>query len=394
MAAADQLTALMNLIGNVQGKSQTTKTSGGSQTTQTPVSDAGIQEILNQILSGSGGVKSIGSRARSSGLYNSTTEDQLLGELYATAANKAELARTPTVTTTVPTTQTTTQEGTGVAPLLGTLGGAFLASQAINIGSKVLSPLVESGANSIGSAITDLLGISGGEVGSGGSTKGFFDNIDLTSSGGFGGGFGGGSTDISAPEGYGINTSTLGNFGTSSDVQGAKGVNFGLDLDTGSTSAGVGGFGALGGLVGSLISGISGGSVSSGGGRGGGTSGGSVICTALKDQGLLDKELHAAGAKYLNAMSPITVIGYQVWGNKIAAKISEGHKGWTKVALPIAKSRTSLLASAGTFMDHVKHPLGTLTKFIGEPVCHVVGLLVPESTYTAMLKTYIAQKGV
>lgn len=389
MAAADQLTALMNLIGSVQGKSSTTKTSGGTQTTQTNVSDQGIQEILNQILSGSGGVKSIGSRGRASGLYNSTTEDQLLGELYSSAANKAELARTPTVTTTAPQTQTTKQEGTGVAPLLGTLGGAFLASQAINIGSKVLSPLVESGANSIGSALTDLLGISTDAIASNG--KGVFDNIDLSTGGGFGGGFGGGDTSISTGEGYGIDTSTLGSFGSSSNIEGAKGINFGFDTDTGATSANIGGLGALGGLLGSVISGFSGGSS---GGGGGGSSGGSVICTALKDKGLLDKELHAAGAKYLNAMNPITVIGYQVWGNKIADKIRAGNERWIKVALPLAKSRTGLLATRGTLVDHLRFPLGTLTKFIGEPVCHVIGLCVPDRLFVPMIAAYHAQKGV
>lgn len=394
-AAADQLSALVNLISGIQGKSSTTKTSGGTTTQQTNVSDQGIQEILNQILSGSGGVKDVGSAARKSGLYNSTTEDSLLSQLYATAANKAELARSPTVTTTAPQTQTTKQEGVGLGTTAATLGGAFLASQALNLGSKVLSPLIESGANSVGSAITDLLGINlSGSDSSGGSGKGLLDNIDFGGYGGFGGTVGGGGTGFNAAEGYGLNTSTLGSFNDSSSVPGAKGINFGMDLDTGNTSAGFSGFGALGGLLGSALSGLVGGSTGGGGGRSGGTSGGSVICTALKDRGLLDKDLHAAGSKYLNQMNPITVIGYQIWGNKIAAKITKGHKGWTKFALPLARSRTALLATAGTFMDHVKHPLGTLTKFIGEPICHLIGLFVPEKTFIEMFKVYNAQKGV
>lgn len=378
MAAADQLTALMNLIGNVQGKSQTTKTGGGTQTTQTNVSDKGVQEILNQILSGSGGVKSIGTAARKSGLYNSTTEEQLLGELYSSAANKAELARTPTVTTTSPTTTVQKAEGTGVAPLLGTLGGAFLASQAINIGSKVLSPLVESGANSIGDALSSVLGIGSPSSGTGntvGTGKNIFDNVDITNSGGFGGGFGGGDTSISTGEGYGLNTSNLGTFGSSSDVPGAKGINFGFNTDTGGTSASVGGMGALGGLIGSVLSGLSGGSFGSGGG-GSGSSGGSVICTALKDRGLLDRELHRAGEAYLSKLPVEVKVGYHYWACSIAAKIKAGHEGWTKVCLPVARSRTALLATAGSFTDHVRYPLGTITKFLGEPVCGLLGKLV------------------
>lgn len=388
MAAADQLTGLLNLIQGVQGKSQTTKTSGGTTTQQTNVSDQGVNELINRILSGQGGVKSVGSRARASGLYNSTSEDILLGNLYATAANQAELARTPTVTTTTPQTQTTEQEGIGIGGLAANLGGAFLASQALNLGSRALAPALEEGGN----YIADLLGLGSGSSGSGSKLK--LGDIDVDVGGGFGGNIGSSDVGIATGEGYGIDTSTLGNFGGSSSVPGAKGFNFGFDTDTGATSVGVGGLGAIGGLLGSLVSGLSGSSGSSGGGGGGGggTSGGSVICTALKDKGLLDKELHAAGSAYLNSMHPITVVGYQVWGNKIADKIRNGSKGWTKIALPIARSRTSLLASNGSFMDHVKHPLGTLTKFIGEPVCHLIGLCTPESIFIPMVQAYYAQK--
>jgi hypothetical protein len=390
MAAIDQLTSLASLISGINGKSQTTKTSGGTSTQQTNVSDQGIQQILNTILSGSGGVKSIGGRARSSGLYNSTSEDILLGNLYATAANQAELARSPTVTTTTPQTQTTKTDGPGIGGLATGLGGAFLASQALNIGAKALAPAVDAGSNYVSDLLSGLFGVSGN---SGDSSKVKLGDVDFSVGGGFGGDVGSSGGSISTGEGYGLNTSTLGNFGGSSSVPGAKGFNFGFDTDTGATSVGVGGLGSIGGLLGGLVSAVTGNSGGSSGG-GGSTSGGSVICTALKDQGLLDIELHAAGAKYLNAMNPITVIGYQIWGNKIADKIRDGHKGWIKVALPVATSRTALLATKGSLKDHMKYPLGTVTKFIGEPICHLIGLCVPEGKFISMLKNYHAQKGV
>lgn len=382
MAAADQLNGLLSLINSVQGKSQTTKTSGGTTTQQTNVSDQGIQELLNQILSGSGGVKDVGSAARKSGLYNSTTEDSLLGQLYATAANKAELARSPTVTTTTPQTSVTKQDGIGVGGLAASLGGAFLASQALNLGTKALSPALEAGGN----YISDLLGLGGGSNSGSGKLK--LGDVDLVSGGGFGGDIGSSSTSISTGEGYGIDTSTLGSFGGSSSVDGAKGLNFGFDLDTGGTSVGVGGMGALGGLLGSVLSGITGSSGGRGGSSGGGSSGGSVICTALKNRGLLDAGLHAAGSEYLNSMNIITVVGYQIWGKKIAAKIDAGHKGWTRICLPVARSRTELIASEGKLWDHIKCPLGTITKFIGEPICTVIGFFVPEKTFTKMALNY------
>lgn len=375
MAAADQLSAIMNVINGIKGNTTTTKSSGGTQTTQANVSDAGVSELLKQILSGSGGVKDIGARARASGLYNSTTEGMLLDNLYSSAAAKTELARTPTVTTTTPQTQTSTTKGAGLGDIALGLGGAFAASQALNLGSKLLSPVIESGTNSIGSAISDLLGLSGGSTGTSGNKNSILDGVDFGGYGSFGGNVASSGNGFSAGEGYALNTSTLGNFsGGSSTFEGAKGLNFGMDLDSGQGSVGVGGLGAIGGLVGSALSGLfGGGGGSSGGSSGGGSSGGSVICTALKDRGLLDRKLHAAGEAYLNALPLEVKLGYQSWAISIADKISEGHKGWTKVCTPVARSRTSLLATRGTFIDHIKHPLGTITKFIGEPICGLIG---------------------
>lgn len=369
MAAADQLTGLMSLIQGLKGSSSKTTTSGGTKTTQTNVSDQGIQQILNTILSGQGGVKSIGSRARGSGLYNSTSEDLLLGNLYATAANQAELARSPTVVTSDPTVTKTEGSKVGVGDLATGLGGAFLASQALNIGAKALSPAVDAGTNYVSDLLSGLFGVSGG----GNSSKVKLGDVDFGIGGGFGGSVGGSDIGISTGEGYGIDTSSIGGYGGgSSSVPGAKGLNFGFDTDTGNTSVGVGGLGSIGGLLGGLIGAVTGGSGGSSGG-GGGTSGGSVICTALKNRGLLDPELHAKGEAYLSKLPKEVTIGYQSWAIAIADKIESGDEAWTAVCLPIARSRTALLATAGTFADHVRYPLGTITKFLGEPICGLVG---------------------
>lgn len=69
-------TALLGLINGGKDKkvSSTTTTGGGSTTKQTNLSDVAVQEQIDRILSGSGGVRDIGNAARRSGLYNSTTE--------------------------------------------------------------------------------------------------------------------------------------------------------------------------------------------------------------------------------------------------------------------------------------------------------------------------------
>lgn len=394
MAAIDQLSGLMNLIGGINGKTSTTKTSGGKTTQQTNVSDQGVSQLIDQILSGSGGVKSIGNRARSSGLYNSTSEDILLGNLYATAANQAELARSPTVTTSTPQTSTTTVPGMGIGNTAGLIGGAALINSVLSsdvVGSGVDSLLSSIGLGGSGSPTGT--GRKGNELDFGNGTTGFGvgpdSAIGISGSAGSGG-WNGDTFGTQAGLGLSGGDPMGSGVGASGNISKNDG-DFDLVGSVGSALSGFFSGGGLGGLVGAITGGNVGGS---GGGGGGGFSGGSVICTALKNQGLLDKDLHTAGAKYLNSMHPITVVGYQVWGNKIAAKIDKGHKGWTKLALPIARSRTALLASAGTFRDHIKYPLGTITKFIGEPICHVIGLCMPEKTFVKMLTVYTAHKGV
>jgi hypothetical protein len=116
MAAADlgELTGLIDAIGAVKGK----KT---KRTEQTNVSDAGVSEIVNNILAGPGGVRTIGSAARKSGLYNDTVSEDRLGDLYAKAAVNAELARSPT-------TVTTETPGVGLGSTIGTLAATSALS--------------------------------------------------------------------------------------------------------------------------------------------------------------------------------------------------------------------------------------------------------------------------
>lgn len=360
MAAADQLTGLMNLLSGIKGSEQTIKTSGGTQTQQTQLSDVAVNEQIKKILAGSGGVKDIGSRARSSGLYNSTSEDTLLGNLYATAAAQGEIARAPTVVTSSGTTTKTKTPGVGVGATLGTIAGA-----------AVLNKVLSAGSDYLGSTIGDL--ISGGDASTG--KKGI---QDITAGGGFGGQSGGADFGSSG-EGFGIDPGIIGGFGASTDFSksssGTKGFNLGMDIDSGATSFGVSGLGGLGGLLGSVISSMSG---ASGGSRpgSGGTSGGSIICTALMEKGELNAEHYAAGSRYIAEVSPITKIGYYFWAVEVARKIRAGNKTLLRICRPFARGRTALLATRGNFLDHVKHPVGTLTKFVGEPTCWLIGAAV------------------
>lgn len=371
MAALDQLSGLMGLINGITGSTSTTTSGGGKQTSQTQLSDAAVQEQIKRILAGPGGVRDIGGSARRSGLYDSTSEDTLLGNLYATAANQGEIARAPTVTTIAPQTQTTTTPGANLGTLAGVVAGGAALNALLNSGA----------AKNLGNSALDMIGL-GGDGGTGAPVFGGTGSADFGLSGIMSGnpGFGvSGSLD----DGNGAGTWSGDSFGaqTSLGLPGIGGTTSGasgnyqkgdseFDL-LGSIGNSIGGFfsgGGLGGLVGAVQGGFGGGNSG-----GGGTSGGSIICTALIHHGLLDAVHYAKGEEYIKTVPTEVKLGYYAWAAPIAKKIKEGDKFWTKVCLPFARSRTALLATDSTFVDHIKHPLGTLTKFVGEPICGMIG---------------------
>lgn len=334
------LANLVNIIGGVTG-SKTKQKGTTTTTTQTPVSDEGVQQLINQILAGPGGVGSIGGAARRSGLYDSTTEDMLLGQLYADAAVKGEIARTPTIQTQA-TDMTMEQPGVGLGAVAGTLG-------ALQAGSKIMDMF--GGAAGAATAGTGAGVHMGGEfIRTGGATAA---------------GAGGAAAGAGAKAaGFGMN------MGTAIPIGGSflTGMLGGKDAAKDPLSLGINslaGFAALGpmGAIAAPLASLLGSQFSKK----------SIICTALMEQGKLDEKLYSLGQEYLSKLSPYTVYGYYTWAPAVADNIRGGGKIATAICGPLARSRTALLATKGSFLDHLKHPLGTITKFIGEPVCWAIG---------------------
>ena len=364
-------TALLGLINSGKEKkgTSTQKSSGGKTTQQTQLSDAAVAEQIDRILAGPGGVRDIGNSARRAGLYNATSEDLLLGNLYSNAAASGEIARAPTVTTQAPSTVTTSnvQEGTGggIKDMAMLIGAGMAADQLFKMFDGGSGGLLRSGSSN---ATDRDLGLGSGAVSFAAgpdSAKG------LTFSGGSGGGFSGDVFGSSMNQGL----SGIGNTTGSTATGRTKGAG---DFDLfGAISSGLGGLlggGGLGGMLGGLTGGFGNTSTSSGGGGGGG-GGRSVICTALMEQGELNEELYEKGTAYLESLDKATVLGYHLWAIAVANKIRNGNKLAMVLCRPFARSRTGLLATSGTFRDHLRFPLGTLTKFIGEPVCTLLGKL-------------------
>tara|TARA_Y100001938_G_scaffold133677_1_gene193300 strand:- start:178 stop:1317 length:1140 start_codon:yes stop_codon:yes gene_type:complete len=367
MAELDQLSNLVNIIGGIQGTESKTKTSG-TKTTQTNISDQGIQELIRGILAGEGGVADVGGAARRSGLYNSTTQDTQMGNLYARAANQAELARSPTVET-----GTTIQEMEAPGVGLGTVAGAIGGMQA---GKQVLDMFglgAGAGAGALGGAGVDAAAtLLGPEVAKFGSVASNAANatgaagVNTAATGSAGGLFG---TSIGAGPAGGVGF----NLGTAVPLGGSflTGILGGKDAAKDPMSLALNaatGFAALGpvGLLAAPLASIAG---SIFGDK-------SIICTALMEKGLLDEKLYEKGQRYLQALPNRTRVGYLVWATGIAEKIRQGSKFWTRLCLPFAQQRTALLATEGTLRDHVRNPLGTVTRFIGEPLCWMIGAVM------------------
>lgn len=402
MAAADQLKSIMELMQLGKGGSTTTTTSasGGSQVQQTSLSDVAVQEQIKRMLAGSGGVRDIGNSARRAGLYNSTTEETLLGNLYATAAAQGEIARAPTTVTSTPTTTVSKQEvpkgasiQDAIVPILamGALSKGFDMLPGLFGGGEADPVSSAAGAVARGKKSASMDPFIGGTDFNFGIDPGlvsFGAQIGSGPTGGFSAGLGASNTLGLGQFNTGMGSMTG---STASGNVGRRQEDTGFDL-TSAVTSGLGslfGGGGLGGLLGSIAGGFSGGS---GGGGKGGSSGGSVICTALQEIGELDSELYAAGTEYLQKLDPLTVVGYQIWAVRVADKIRKGSKLAKAVCAPLARSRTALLASRGTALDHVKYPLGSLTKFVGEPVCRVIGWCVVTLALHGELQASLATK--
>lgn len=116
-------------ITNLAAAIQAVTGSETKETQQTKITPEGVTRLINDILAGESGIGRIGSATRKSGLYNSTTQELLVNDLLSRAATRAELAGSPTTTT-------TDVKGAGLMPLVTTIGGSALLNSILKNGVK------------------------------------------------------------------------------------------------------------------------------------------------------------------------------------------------------------------------------------------------------------------
>ncbi len=99
---------------------------------------------------------------------------------------------------------------------------------------------------------------------------------------------------------------------------------------------------------------------------------GTVICTELARQGKLDAALYAEGHAHFQSLHPNTVRGYQCWANKVVPLMQKSE--WlSKLLAPIATGRYLMTTGRVNYTFW-----GVVTIYIGQPVCFVIGSLLPK----------------
>lgn len=103
--------------------------------------------------------------------------------------------------------------------------------------------------------------------------------------------------------------------------------------------------------------------------KGGYSGTGTVICTELVRQGLLDKELYEAGTAHFQALPSRTITGYQIWAKKVVPHMQKSRK-LSCCLVPIALARYNHITGRN------RNFVGFLTVCVAQPVCYLIGLIL------------------
>lgn len=207
IAPQDNTALIQTILGAVSGKSSNTTgssgttssgTTGSTTTTKGNISKEGIDAMIQEILSQAGsGVADIATGAASTGLYNSTTQGILTGNLVAKTAGELAKAQAGTTTESTGTqsqtgTTNNTSNTTAESPLRNVDLSALAGAGGLGLLAQLLGPTLQGGVNAatgglglggLGNAIRDAIFGSGSMIGpnqTGGSGIGQIGQSQLT----------------------------------------------------------------------------------------------------------------------------------------------------------------------------------------------------------------------
>ncbi len=147
--SVDSVGQLTSLLGMLKGSSS-------SQTTTPNISSEGMNAVLNQILGSANGLAAVSSQGRSSGLYNSSTQQLLNNNYIATTAGELAKQRAGSTTTSK---KDASLGGKDLLALIGLSAGKSL------LGPAVSGAVKKSGVDQFGNKLADSLGLGSSSSG-------------------------------------------------------------------------------------------------------------------------------------------------------------------------------------------------------------------------------------
>jgi len=154
MADTSSMQSILSLIQAFTGKGASKTTSGGTQTTQTQLSQEAMNGMIKSALESNSGLAAVSGMQQQQGMYNSTTNGMLTNDLLSRiTANVAEKGAPTTVTKT----PSVVQENT---PGLGVGGAAAMAGLSLFKSpiDKFIKGLTDDSSTSSGSDLMSSIG--------------------------------------------------------------------------------------------------------------------------------------------------------------------------------------------------------------------------------------------
>jgi hypothetical protein len=108
-------------------------------------------------------------------------------------------------------------------------------------------------------------------------------------------------------------------------------------------------------------------------GGGGGGGGGSVICSELHRQNKLDEATYVADSRFGRGVSPLVLLGYQVWGRKVVKAMRRSQRTTKAVQFMAMPAIKAIAKRAGHGEGSA---FGEACLMVGIPVCAVIGFAV------------------
>lgn len=147
----DTVKSILDLVRDKK-TSQTTTRSGGTQTSQTMLSNEAVQAMLNQILGGNSGLANVASGEKASGIYNSSTRQMLINDLLARSTGEVAARGAPTVVSRTPET-TSTDNTIRAQTSVGDIAKGFIANKLAKAAVDKAGPMVEKAGKGIWESI-------------------------------------------------------------------------------------------------------------------------------------------------------------------------------------------------------------------------------------------------